>query len=271
MNLYRTIETSFWDDERIRSLPPDGKLLMLYLITNRHSHFSGIYYLRREEIVLETGISRQRVDTLCHTLSACRLVMVSTEDHVFWVVKMLEKQGRGQKNAIAAAKQLQTLHKCPLIKDFLEYYSYRRIPYAIPYAIPYTPVAVKDQDQDQDQDINSVSSEAENSPASKPPPVLIFPTLGKVKTWELTQAKIDEWAALYPGLDILGHCRRALAWAIATPAKRKTWKGMERFLVAWLNREVDKPRSLVPATQNPADDIAAKLARIRQEDADAAI
>src|SRR5688572_3122740 len=42
---FRTVQTHFWTDPDVRKLPPDSKLLLLYLITNPHTHVSGIYYL----------------------------------------------------------------------------------------------------------------------------------------------------------------------------------------------------------------------------------
>lgn len=69
--------------------------------------------------------------------------------------------------------------------------------------------------------------------------VLIFPTIGTgPKTWELTRDHLSAWQELYPGVDVDGQCRRALAWILANPERRKTAKDMERFIVNWLNRSV---------------------------------
>ena len=77
--------------------------------------------------------------------------------------------------------------------------------------------------------------------------ILIFPTVGtKAQQWPLTQAHLDEWTALYPGLDVLAECRKALAWVQANDLKRKTPGGMKTFLVKWLNRSTDSPRATGP-------------------------
>lgn len=83
------------------------------------------------------------------------------------------------------------------------------------------------------------STETASNGSVPPDAVLIFPTRGKEKTWALTQSKVKEWQDLYPGLNILGHCRKALAWCRASAMNRKTAEGMERFLVRWLNRETN--------------------------------
>ncbi len=69
-----------------------------------------------------------------------------------------------------------------------------------------------------------------------PPPVLTYPCDGESPRWDLTEAQIGEWAGLYHGIDIADECKRALAWVLADPARRKTAKGMKRFLVGWLGR-----------------------------------
>jgi uncharacterized protein YdaU (DUF1376 family) len=73
------------------------------------------------------------------------------------------------------------------------------------------------------------------------PALLIFPTVGKGPTsWDLTQADVDEWAVLFPGLDIMAEARKSLAWLRANPAKKKTAKGMPRFLVRWFTTATDE-------------------------------
>lgn len=82
--------------------------------------------------------------------------------------------------------------------------------------------------------------EADSTPPS--PSVMSFVTVGKTKTWDLTQSLLDEWRVLFPGVDVLGECRSALAWTNANPTKRKTVRGMERFLVGWLVKEQNRSR-----------------------------
>jgi hypothetical protein len=82
------------------------------------------------------------------------------------------------------------------------------------------------------------SSEAQS--ASEPPPTLLaFPTIGPIKEWPFTEALAGELAELYPGHDVLASARAALAWVKALPSRRKTAKGMRRFLTAWIERDVN--------------------------------
>lgn len=80
---------------------------------------------------------------------------------------------------------------------------------------------------------NPLADHSTNEPA-----LLTFPCNGKQKTWRLTQSAVDEWTALYPGIDVLAECRKALAYVKAN--RPKTARGMPAFLVAWFNRINDR-------------------------------
>jgi uncharacterized protein YdaU (DUF1376 family) len=78
-------------------------------------------------------------------------------------------------------------------------------------------------------------------PKDTSPSLLTFPTIGAHgATWHLRETQAGEWRSLFPAVDVLGEARKALAWLQANPTKRKTAKGMPRFLVGWLSRCVDR-------------------------------
>jgi uncharacterized protein YdaU (DUF1376 family) len=72
---------------------------------------------------------------------------------------------------------------------------------------------------------------------------LRFPVVGgDGAPWRLPPAQVADWARLYPNLDVPGEMRKALAWLIANPKRRKTRGGMPSFLVNWLSRATDQGR-----------------------------
>lgn len=67
--------------------------------------------------------------------------------------------------------------------------------------------------------------------------VMEFPVVGKDShQWQLTQPLLDELAAAYPGIDVLAECRAAKAWCYTNTTKRKTPRGMPKFLNGWMER-----------------------------------
>lgn len=149
--MYRKIDTSIWTDPRVRALGPPEKLLFVYLITNNHSHVSGIYYLPIPLICHELGLSEEQFGWGIDTLSKGYLALYDTPSEVVWVVNMLRKQGSGQKIIQSVASQLRTLHKCPLIGRYLKHYAELKIPYRYPIE-GASQVGVKEQEQEQEQE-----------------------------------------------------------------------------------------------------------------------
>jgi hypothetical protein len=165
--MYRTIETSIWSDPAFKALPPNGKLLFVYLITNPHTHVSGIYYIPTVLMVVETGISDEELDTLWDTLSSVGLSRRDSKTDVIWVVNMFKYQGVGEKNHRSAANHLSSLHKSFLIKDFLTRYPQVRKFYKD--RVSHTPSRVGTQEQEQEQKINtSAEVSADAAPKAKP-------------------------------------------------------------------------------------------------------
>lgn len=56
----------------------------------------------------------------------------------------------------------------------------------------------------------------------------------------ITEAKVAEWQATYPGVDVRQQLLRARQWCIDKPERRKTVKGMHSFINSWLARQQDK-------------------------------
>lgn len=104
---------------------------------------------------------------------------------------------------------------------------------------------------------------------------LSFPVIGPGQSWwSLSEVQVAEWGTLFPGSDVRGESRKALAWVQASPMRRKTAKGMARFLVSWLTRAVDSGRtsryepsagSAVPMLGKQTTRLAAAIASIPEE------
>lgn len=77
--------------------------------------------------------------------------------------------------------------------------------------------------------------------ATAGPIAMTFPVVGKgAKEWPLTEAKLAEYVASYPAVDVRAECRSLRQWAIDNPSKRKTIGGMPAFLSRNLGRKQDE-------------------------------
>jgi hypothetical protein len=104
------------------------------------------------------------------------------------------------------------------------------------------------------------SVRASGSQQDTSPPFAEFPVVGtEGSVWRLTEAQVAEFAKLFPGVDVRQEMRCALAWVIANPGRRKTGRGMLRYLAGWLTRATDRgsrrvlePMALAPPRLDPA-------------------
>lgn len=93
--------------------------------------------------------------------------------------------------------------------------------------------------------LRSDEESAERLRASAPggSPVLeLLPTNREGEEVPVSQAKADEFARLYPNVDVPQELRAMRGWLVSNPKKRKTSNGMMKFVNAWLAREQDKPK-----------------------------
>lgn len=71
------------------------------------------------------------------------------------------------------------------------------------------------------------------------PKVAILP-LNTGEEYPIYQKDFDEWQILYPAVDVLQELNKMRGWCIANPDKRKTKRGVKRFINSWLSRQQDR-------------------------------
>ena len=71
--------------------------------------------------------------------------------------------------------------------------------------------------------------------------------------YEVTREEAEEYAALYPAVDIQQELRNMRGWCLANPQRRKTRSGIRKFINSWLARAQDrgKPGKTLAPEDNP--------------------
>ncbi len=124
----RNIDSAFWTHPQVRRLSADARYLFLYLVTNKHTHVSGIYELPVGTMVTETGMDDARVRAALSQLETgpvepwTTLIRYDFETESVWVVSMLKRQARSPKVMAGIPRHLNSLHCKGLITEMLEYY-----------------------------------------------------------------------------------------------------------------------------------------------------
>jgi hypothetical protein len=78
-----------------------------------------------------------------------------------------------------------------------------------------------------------------SEPADTNPPVICL-LLNDKTEYGVVQCDIDEWSSLYPAVDVMQELRKMKGWLDSNENRRKTRKGIKKFITNWLAREQDK-------------------------------
>lgn len=68
---------------------------------------------------------------------------------------------------------------------------------------------------------------------------ILLPLVDK-SDYDVPMSKIEQWKQAYPAVDIRQELLRMLSWLNANPKRKKTRRGVDRFITTWLSREQDR-------------------------------
>lgn len=85
----------------------------------------------------------------------------------------------------------------------------------------------------------TISAERSDDHSTQEPVIFTLP-LNDGSSYEVTQAEIDEYSELYPAVDVPQEIRGMIGWIKANPTRRKTSRGIKRFMNSWLSRAQDQ-------------------------------
>lgn len=108
----------------------------------------------------------------------------------------------------------------------------------------------KVKEKDKDKDIKDICSELKAPEPAKNEEIILTLPLNDKSEYQISAGAVQEWAELYPAVDVMQQLRNMRGWLMANPERRKTKKGIMRFVTAWLSREQDNSKvSSTPVTK----------------------
>lgn len=75
-------------------------------------------------------------------------------------------------------------------------------------------------------------------------PIVISLSLNDNSEYGVYSKDIDEWQELFPIVDILSELRKMKAWLIGNKQRRKTKRGILKFIMNWLSKAQDNPTTI---------------------------
>ena len=109
----------------------------------------------------------------------------------------------------------------------------------------------KDKEIDKEKEKEIEKSKKEDSTSEPQDPPILSLILNTKEEYPIYKIDIEAWHDLYPAVDVIGELRKMKGWLMANPSKRKTKKGILRFINSWLAKEQDRPHYNKPS--NPID------------------
>lgn len=282
MARYAKTDVRIWDDEKVKAMtpiPPCGQGLWIRLLVSRHrSAVPGILCVGEAALAEELGWPLKDFREAFREAEEQGLVKADWKARVVWIPKAWKYNRPESPNVVKSwAIPWDETPECDLKreayrilkallegfhKDFLEAFKKACAePSSKPLANQYP-----DPEPQHEQEQYSVCPETPEDGRSAPPaepPLLTYPCDGVADHWDLTQSTLDQFSPLFPTLDLLDQSRQALAWILASPDRRKTAKGMKKFLIGWFGREKNRGGGIRP---QPAQQLGIRVGHARAED-----
>ena len=97
---------------------------------------------------------------------------------------------------------------------------------------------VSSLEEDKEVDIEYIYNSPEPKIDSEPSEANI--PLNTGEEYPVYKKDIDEWQKLYPAVDVRQELNKMRGWCLANPSKRKTKRGVKKFINNWLSRQQDR-------------------------------
>lgn len=86
---------------------------------------------------------------------------------------------------------------------------------------------------------NTFCGEPDKPPTPQEPVFIRIPLADKTE-YDVTESMVKEFEGAYPAVDVEQQLRNMRQWSLASPANRKTRKGVLRFITNWLIKEQNR-------------------------------
>lgn len=94
----------------------------------------------------------------------------------------------------------------------------------------------KSREEKSKENNNIICSESKE-PTSEPEVISLI--LSDKSLYPIFQKDIDVWKEIYPAVDIMQELRKMKGWCLDNPTRRKTKRGIRKFIGSWLSKEQD--------------------------------
>lgn len=219
---YGVVKATFWTDPKVEGLSLHAKAIFLHFLTCPELTIVGLVNVSPGIMGYRLGMDTTSVLLAIKELEGIGAVKSDYENQVFWVVNFMKhNKPLGPKQIKGCVSCLKLYEFTTLSKDLSK--TYRSSIQEV----------CKPQEQEQVHE-----QEHEQDPKPKKGDFVLSVPLKDGSAYGITQQQIDHYAELYPRVNIVDELRCLVGWNEASPAKRKTRKGIEKHITGWLGRKL---------------------------------
>ena len=264
--MYRNVKTSIWHDEKFFGLSDVAQLVWFHVYTNPLSNGLGLYHAPIEGLA---AAKRMDVERYREGFEECLREGLFEYDERFQTVyfpNYLKHNKPANPNVMQGILKIwpslpNSPKKINVFKSLENLGKrYRERLEKIGITIPQIRNRNRNRNKTIKSDDFTVCAEPSGSPPAvaaegnpvAPAAVITLPTnqhATEGKTYAVTDTDLAEYTALYPAVDVAQALRSMRGWLLANPGKRKTLRGMPRFIHAWLAREQNRGGTHGPNAQ----------------------
>lgn len=252
MGIKRIVDTSFWTDDKVMDkFSPEDKLFMLYLMTNPHTTQLGIYQINLKYMALELGYSQDTIRVLLDRFETkYKIIKYSYKTQEIAIKNYLKysivKGGKPVEDCLI--KEIKLVKDKSLLgyiyKNIFDYENLNQTVDKIIHLLNQNDNEY-DNENDNDNDVSyndTCNDTCNDTLPTKLSNVFITIITNTKEEYPIEFNLVAQYKELYPNVDVEQELKKMKAWSISNPSKRKTKRGMLKFVNNWLSREQDKPK-----------------------------
>lgn len=115
-------------------------------------------------------------------------------------------------------------------------------------------ISTRDRDRDKDRERDNKELCPELEPQTPDQSGILLPLVDGSQ-YDVPLSKIEKWTAAYPAVDVQQELRKMAVWLDSNPQRRKTRRGIDRFINAWLSKEQDRGGKYRNGQQAPTEPV----------------
>lgn len=238
MAKYRKVDPRIWNDAKFMGLSDSGKLALFFVLT--HPNMTAVGAMRHTipGMAAELGWSSEAFREAFREGCAKGIVKHDERASFVWLPNFIKYNQPESPNVVKAwFSALDLLPECEMrneliqhVKDFLKGFA-KGFQEGFAEATPKT---MPNQEQEQEQEHKKEELSEKPKSVSHDSPFSLPCEDGSEYVYP--EKYLFAARKAYPLVDITKQFPRARAWLEANPTKKKTRKGMTRFLNSWLSR-----------------------------------